>query len=69
MKSILQDFWMSLPSSYAKPAATILFIALLIFIWYLPINRIYEEKPSVWKDLRLWSTLLLVIQILIYFIF
>lgn len=69
MKSILQDFWLLLPDSFAKPSAGILFLGLLIIVWSLPIQQIYEEKPTLWRDLRIWSSVLLVIQFLIYAIF
>ncbi|HMV45098.1 MAG TPA: hypothetical protein PK079_04025 [Leptospiraceae bacterium] len=69
MKHFLQDFWATLPEWYAKPSAALLFILLLILIWKLPVERIYEECPSFWKDLRIWSSILLVVQMVIYFIF
>ena len=69
MKSLLQDLWTTLPDSFAKPSAGILFLFVLILIWSLPLNKIYEEKPIFWKDLRIWSTLLIGIQFFIYAIF
>jgi hypothetical protein len=69
MKSLLQDFWLLLPDSLAKPSAGILFALLLILIWTLPVKQIYEQKPTLWRDLRIWSSILLVSQFLIYYIF
>ncbi|MBK8399423.1 MAG: hypothetical protein IPL26_29795 [Leptospiraceae bacterium] len=69
MKSLLQDFWLLLPDSFAKPSAGILFLGLLIVVWTLPVSRIYEEKPTFWKDLRIWSSILLILQFFIYAIF
>ncbi|MBP7280658.1 MAG: hypothetical protein KBA66_03720 [Leptospiraceae bacterium] len=69
MKSILQDFWLLLPDTLAKPSAGILFALLLVVIWILPVKQIYEEKPTLLRDLRIWSSILLILQLLIYAIF
>jgi hypothetical protein len=65
------DFIASLPLYTAKIGAVILFSGILLLVWSLPRHYVYAEGEvnARWKDLRIWATLLLLIQLLLYRIF
>lgn len=65
------DWIHALPICAAKVGAVILFGSVIIFTWTLPKEFIYIDAPdrSLWRDLRIWATLLVGFQIVIYFIF
>lgn len=60
-----------LPLWSAKVGAILLFGGILVLVWLLPRHYVYAEGEvgSRWKDLRLWATLLLLIQLLLYWLF
>ncbi|MCX8124964.1 MAG: hypothetical protein N3F66_12495 [Spirochaetes bacterium] len=65
------EFLESLPLWYAKIAAMIIFGSMLAVAWLLPFDFIMKGAPDTkrWRDLRIWATLLTVIQFVIYYIF
>ena len=62
------DFIHTWPLWYAKIGAAVLFLIILIAAWMIPRDFIFQgapdEKP--WRDLRIWATLLIVLQGIIY---
>lgn len=57
----------TLPLWTANAAAMGLFALILIVCWSLPADFIWSGSKRVfYKDLRIWATLLVAIQILIY---
>ena len=66
----MTDLLLELPLWFAKVGAISLFSGILLLVWLLPRHYVYsDEVGSRWKDLRLWATLLLVIQLLLYWVF
>ncbi len=65
------DTLYSLPLWYAKLAAMIIFGSMLVVAWFLPYDFIIKGAPNRkrWRDLRIWATLLTVVQCVIYYIF
>ncbi len=60
-----------LPLWAAKIGAVILFLLVLVATWLIPGEDIYSGAPdrARWRDLRLWATLLIFAQFLLYSIF
>lgn len=68
----MNEILLSLPLWIAKFGAILLFSGILSLVWLLPRRYVYDSRDGVeshWKDLRLWATLLLLIQLLLYWIF
>ncbi len=65
------DTLYSLPLWYAKLSAMIIFGSMLVVAWLLPYDFIIQGAPDKkrWRDLRIWATILTVIQGVIYYIF
>jgi len=64
--------WLStLPTPWANTITMVMFVVLLIIIWSFPKARIYSDAPdqAIWRDLRWWGTLLIVLQLGIYALF
>ncbi|HOJ30361.1 MAG TPA: hypothetical protein PL059_14950 [Spirochaetota bacterium] len=61
----------SLPLWYAKVTAMLIFLGMLVVAWLLPYNFVVQGAPDKkrWRDLRLWATLLTIVQLFIYYIF
>ncbi|MEW6527988.1 MAG: hypothetical protein AB1444_15130 [Spirochaetota bacterium] len=61
----------SLPLWNAKIVAMIIFACMLVVAWLLPYDFIIKGAPDRkrWRDLRLWATLLTIVQLVIYYIF
>ncbi len=61
----------SLPLMYAKIAAMFIFLIMVAVAWLLPYDFVIKGAPDRkrWRDLRLWATLLTIIQLVIYYIF
>lgn len=52
-----------------KLFSLVLFLALLIFIWLTPKANLNMENTTLMKDLRVWASLLLLTQAILYLIF
>ena len=61
----------SLPVAWAAPVSMLAFVALLILLWCFPARHIYGDAPdrARWRDLRIWGTALILIQLGIYWLF
>jgi hypothetical protein len=60
-----------LPLYWGKVAAVIGFAGMIIWAWLRPKSFILQQSPDKrwWRDLRIWATVLLLIQIIIYLSF
>ena len=64
--------WLSsLPTPWANTITMVMFVVLLTILWSFPKERIYGDAPdrAIWRDLRLWGTLLIALQLGIYTLF
>ncbi len=61
----------ALPLWWAKAGALALFGGVIALVWALPRDYVYEAGTvPVWhRDLRLWASGLLVIQLALYWVF
>ena len=67
----MSNFLSNLPLFWGKAVATIFFLGIIIWAWLRPKEYILKGAPDkkLWRDLRIWATILLVIQIALYLIF
>jgi len=65
------QFIASLPLWWAKIGAAVIFLSILVMVWMLPVKFIYRGSPDRkrWRDLRIWATILIAVQLLLYWIF
>jgi hypothetical protein len=67
----VSNFLSNVPLFWGKVVATIFFLGVIIWSWFRPKDYILKGAPDkkLWRDLRIWATILLVIQIALYLIF
>lgn len=60
-----------LPLVLGKYIAALFFIGMIIWAWFRPPWFIFEGAPdkSRWRDLRIWATIFLGIQVVLYIVF
>ena len=60
-----------LPLSLANYLSIMGFVCLLVLVWLVPRNIVYEDAPdqSRWRDIRFWATILIAFQVLLYGLF
>jgi hypothetical protein len=65
------DWLAGLPLWWGKVIATLCFVGVAVWAWLRPRDYIYNDAPDNhrWRDLRVWASVLMVIQILIYMSF
>ncbi len=65
------DWLAGLPLWWGKVIATVFFLAVAVWAWRRPRSYIYRDAPDnhAWRDLRVWASVLMVIQIMIYLAF
>ena len=58
----------SLPLWWAKVVTVVLFGGILVWVWFVPNSFIFRGAPDKkrWRDVRIWATVLMLIQIAIY---
>jgi len=63
--------WEKIPLFWGKVVAIIFFLAVILWAWRRPRAYVFEGAPDQrgWRDLRIWATLLLIVQIALYLIF
>jgi hypothetical protein len=67
----MYEWLKSIPLFWGKIIAVVLFAGIVIWAWFRPKEYIYKEAPDKhwWRDLRIWTTVLLGLQIIIYLSF
>ena len=62
---------MELPVAWANYLSMAGFAFLALFVWLIPRRLILSEAPdaSRWRDIRVWATALIVLQIGLYAVF
>ena len=68
MPERVADLLASAPVAWALPATFVAFVLLVAVVWWVPRASVFEEAPdgAAWRDLRLWATVLVVVQLGIY---
>lgn len=71
MLDSLNNWLTTAPTEWANSITMVLFIVLLIIMWSFPRALILNDAPdtSWWRDLRIWGTLLIFVQLGIYALF
>lgn len=56
---------------WPKIIATFTFVGVTVWTWFRPKKYIYEDAPNNkrWRDLRIWVTGLMMVQIFLYWYF
>jgi len=67
----MYDWLSNIPLFWGKIFAILGFVGMLIWAWVRPRSFIFQGAPddSRWRDLRIWASLFMGIQIVIYLIF
>ncbi len=67
----MSEWLHSIPLYWATILGTLLFIAVIITVWRLPREYILAGAldNAGWRDLRIWATIICIIQIGLYWIF
>jgi hypothetical protein len=67
----MSDWLAGLPLWWGKVIALVFFLGIAVWAWRRPRDYIYKDSPNNrrWRDLRVWATLLMAIQILLYMAF
>ncbi|MEE9167836.1 MAG: hypothetical protein V3U24_10320 [Candidatus Neomarinimicrobiota bacterium] len=67
----MTDWLATIPLFWGKILAVSAFTGMIVWTWLRPRRFIFQGAPddAVWRDLRIWATLCLVIQIVIYMSF
>lgn len=60
-----------LPVAWANYLSILGFLILGALIWRIPRHLVYAEAPDQarWRDIRIWATVLVAIQLMLYSIF
>jgi len=67
----MTDWLVGLSLAWGKVIAVIAFVGIAIWSWQRPRDFIYQGAPDSrkWRDLRVWASILVAIQIVIYLSF
>ena len=67
----MSDWLAGLPLVWGKIIAIVAFFGIAIWAWRRPRSFILQGAPdsSRWRDLRIWASILMAIQIVIYLSF
>jgi hypothetical protein len=67
----MMEWLRELPLYVPKIIATLIFIGVTVWAWMRPKSFIYEGAPNkkMWRDLRLWITGMMAVQIFLYWYF
>ncbi|HDM75713.1 MAG TPA: hypothetical protein ENG51_04495 [Deltaproteobacteria bacterium] len=67
----MSNWFRNLPLFWALLIAVAGFLGMLIWAWFRPKAYIYQDAPDQrwWRDLRIWASLLMLIQIALYVVF
>lgn len=60
----------SLPVAWAQGLTMVMFLGLLLVCWVIPRTHVLADAPPErWRDLRIWATVLIVLQLGLYRLF
>jgi hypothetical protein len=67
----MSDWLADLSLAWGKIIAVITFVGIAVWAWKRPKSFIFQGAPDFnrWRDLRLWASILIAIQIVIYLSF
>ncbi len=59
------------PMFWPKIIASLIYIGVIVWAWFRPKSYIYQGSPNkkLWRDLRLWVTVIMCFQIYLYWYF
>lgn len=65
------DWLAGLPLWWGKVIAVAFFLGIAVWAWRRPRSYIYKDAPDNhgWRDLRVWASVLMAIQTLLYLAF
>ncbi|NLP12592.1 hypothetical protein GX408_19495 [bacterium] len=65
------DWLREVPLYWPKIIATLTFVGVTVWTWVRPKTFIFQGAPDqrLWRDLRIWITLIMSIQIALYLYF
>ncbi len=60
-----------IPIVWVKVIIVVIFLGLVIWMWLTPKEYIFKSSPDnkKWRDLRIWGTLIIIFQTIIYLLF
>ena len=67
----MSDWLYNIPLYWGKVIAVVAFAGMVAWAWRRPRSFIYEGAPDShrWRDLRIWASALMAIQIVLYLTF
>ncbi|OPX22923.1 MAG: hypothetical protein B1H03_03145 [Planctomycetales bacterium 4484_113] len=67
----MSEWLHSIPLYWAEVIGVLLFLAVIVFAWLMPREFVFGDAldQAGWRDLRIWATLICLIQIGLYLIF
>ena len=59
------------PTWWANVFAALLFVAIGLLVWRVPLRMLNADAPdgAKWRDIRYWATALVILQLVIYYLF
>ncbi len=62
---------LELPVAWANYLSIFGFLCLAGLVWLIPRHRVYAEAPdqAKWRDIRIWATVLICVQLILYSVF
>ena len=67
----MNDLLSSIPIYWAKIIAVFVFLGGILWTWFRPKDFVFKDSPDNkrWRDLRIWITVIMIFQIIIYLYF
>ena len=67
----MADWLASIPLWWGKVVAVVAFVGIAVWAWFQPRRFVLKGAPDNrnWRDLRVWASILMAIQIVIYLSF
>jgi len=61
----------NLPLAWANYLSILIFLCIFVLVWSIPKKVVFEDAPdqSRWRDIRVWATVLVAVQLFIYAVF
>ncbi len=67
----MTEFFLSMPVAWANYISIVGFVLLALLVWKIPRHIIYSQAPddARWRDIRIWATVLIAMQLVLYLLF